>query len=67
MSSSKKGTVLEPQTVSLREIRETSIREALVFRLKGGDVVHIPTTLPRQLLLSKHGQLIYFVIKVREQ
>jgi mannose-6-phosphate isomerase-like protein (cupin superfamily) len=61
------GTLVDAQTVSPGEIRGTQVRDGARTPLAKGDVVHIPANVPHQLLLPKHGEFIYFVIKVKEQ
>ena len=61
------GTVVDPQTVSAGEIRGGSLSGGAQMALKKGDLVHIPAGLPHQLLLEKHGEFVYFVMKVQEQ
>jgi quercetin dioxygenase-like cupin family protein len=36
-------------------------------KLNQGDIVHIPATVPHQLLLREGGTFLYFVIKVKEK
>ena len=58
------GTVTDARTVSTGEIRGTSVENGKRMILKQGDIVHIPATLPHQLLVPNDGTFIYFVIKV---
>jgi mannose-6-phosphate isomerase-like protein (cupin superfamily) len=59
------GMVQDGKTVSPGEIRGKSVLNGTQTTLNQGDVVHIPATVPHQLLLS--GTFIYFVIKVKEK
>jgi mannose-6-phosphate isomerase-like protein (cupin superfamily) len=61
------GTVVGGKTVSPGEIRGTAVEHGIQTTLSQGDVVHIPASLPHQLLVPKGGTLIYFVIKVKEK
>jgi mannose-6-phosphate isomerase-like protein (cupin superfamily) len=59
------GTVQDGKTVCPGEIRGKSVLNGAQTTLHEGDIVHIPATVPHQLLLS--GTFIYFVIKVKEK
>ena len=59
------GMVQDGKTVSPGEIRGKSVLNGAQTTLNQGDIVHIPATVPHQLLLS--GTFIYFVIKVKEK
>jgi mannose-6-phosphate isomerase-like protein (cupin superfamily) len=61
------GMVQDGKTVSPGEIRGQSVLNAAATTLKQGDIVHIPATVPHQLLLPEGGPFIYFVIKVKEK
>jgi mannose-6-phosphate isomerase-like protein (cupin superfamily) len=61
------GAVVAPQTVSAGEIRGTAVSGGTQTPLEKGDVVHIPASVPHQLLLTGRGDFVYFVIKVREK
>jgi mannose-6-phosphate isomerase-like protein (cupin superfamily) len=61
------GTVQDGKTVSPGEIRGKSVLNAVETALKQGDIVHIPATVPHQLLLPEGGTFLYFVIKVKEK
>ena len=47
--------------------RGKSVLNGVETNLNQGDIVHIPATLPHQLLLPKGGTFLYFVIKVKEK
>lgn len=61
------GTVQDGKIVSPGEIRGTSVQNGIRTTLNQGDIVHIPATVPHQLLVPQGGTFIYFVIKVREK
>ncbi len=61
------GTVQDGKTVSAGEIRGKSVLNGVETALNQGDIVHIPATVPHQLLLPKGGTFLYFVIKVKER
>jgi mannose-6-phosphate isomerase-like protein (cupin superfamily) len=61
------GMVQDGKTVSPGEIRGKSVLNGAETTLNQGDIVHIPATVPHQLLLSGGGPFIYFVIKVKEK
>jgi mannose-6-phosphate isomerase-like protein (cupin superfamily) len=61
------GAAVDPETVNPGEIQGTSIKDGTQVQLGEGDFVHIPANVPHQLLLPENGDLVYFVIKVREQ
>jgi len=61
------GTVQEGKTVSEGEIRGKSVLNGVETNLNQGDIVHIPATVPHQLLVPKGGTFLYFVIKVKEK
>jgi mannose-6-phosphate isomerase-like protein (cupin superfamily) len=61
------GVVQDGKTVSPGEIRGKSVLSGVATTLNQGDIVHIPATVPHQLLLPEGGTFIYFVIKVKEK
>jgi mannose-6-phosphate isomerase-like protein (cupin superfamily) len=61
------GTVKGGSTVSPGEIRGKSVLNGTRTTLNQGDIVHIPATVPHQLLVPHGGTFIYFVIKVKEK
>ena len=61
------GTVPDNKTVSPGEIRGKSVLNGFETTLNQGDIVHIPATVPHQLLLPEGGTFLYFVIKVKEK
>jgi mannose-6-phosphate isomerase-like protein (cupin superfamily) len=60
------GTVQDSQTASPGEIRGKSVLNGVETKLNQGDIVHIPATVPHQLL-PEGGTFLYFVIKVKEK
>ena len=61
------GTVQDGKSVSEGEIRGKSVMNGGETTLNQGDIVHIPASVPHQLLLPKGGTFLYFVIKVKER
>jgi mannose-6-phosphate isomerase-like protein (cupin superfamily) len=61
------GAVKGGTTVSPGEIRGKSVLNGTRTTLNQGDIVHIPATVPHQLLVPRDGTFIYFVIKVKEK
>jgi mannose-6-phosphate isomerase-like protein (cupin superfamily) len=61
------GTVVDPKTVSPGETVGTSLKDGSQTPAHEGDVLHIPAGLPHQLLLPEKGELVYFVVNVKEQ
>ena len=61
------GTVQDGKTVSPGEIRGKSVLNGVETTLNPGDIVHIPATVPHQLLLPEGQSFLYFVIKVKEK
>jgi mannose-6-phosphate isomerase-like protein (cupin superfamily) len=61
------GTVVDAKTLSPGEISGTSLKDGNQTPVHEGDVLHIPANLPHQLLVPAKGELVYFVVKVKEQ
>ena len=61
------GTVPDGKTVSPGEIRGKAVLNGVETTLNQGDIVHIPATVPHQLLLPESESFLYFVIKVKEK
>lgn len=61
------GTVQDGKSVSAGEIRGKSVLNGVETALNQGDIVHIPATVPHQLLLPEGGTFLYFVVKVKER
>jgi mannose-6-phosphate isomerase-like protein (cupin superfamily) len=61
------GAVQNGKTVSPGEIRGAAVLGGTKTNLSQGDVVHIPASVPHQLLVPDGGTFVYFVIKVKEK
>jgi mannose-6-phosphate isomerase-like protein (cupin superfamily) len=61
------GTVPESKVISPGETRGPSISGGEKKKLGPGDVVHIPATVPHQLLVAPGKQVTYFVMKVESR
>ena len=61
------GTVEGGATISPGEIRGKSVLNGMRTTLNQGDIVHIPATVPHQLVVPQGGTFVYFVIKVKER
>ena len=59
------GEVVNAKTVEPGETRGDSIKGGERRKLTTGDVVHIPTDMPHQLLVESSKPFTYFVIKVK--
>jgi mannose-6-phosphate isomerase-like protein (cupin superfamily) len=59
--------VQDGKTLTPGEIRGKSVLNGIETPLNQGDIVHIPATVPHQLLLPQGGTFLYFVIKVKEK
>ena len=60
------GAIVDPKEVSPGELRGSAVKDGVQETLREGDFVHIPANTPHQLSLPKGGELVYFVIKVKE-
>jgi mannose-6-phosphate isomerase-like protein (cupin superfamily) len=61
------GAVQNSKTVSPGEIRGAAVLGGTKTNLSQGDVVHIPASVPHQILVTDGGTFVYFVIKVKEK
>jgi mannose-6-phosphate isomerase-like protein (cupin superfamily) len=59
------GEVVNAKQIEPGETRGDSLKGGERRKLTTGDVVHIPTDLPHQLLVENGKQFTYFVIKVK--
>ncbi len=59
------GEIVNPTSPEPGETRGDAIKGGERRRLTAGDVVHIPTRLPHQLLVEQGKRFTYFVIKVK--
>ena len=60
------GEVVEPKSTGPGETLGTSVKGGSRQELKAGDVVHIPASMPHQMVLAEGDTVTYFVIKVEE-
>ena len=60
------GKMVSGKTIAPNEIRAPKIDGGVRRKLTAGDIVHIPKTVPHQLLIENGKQFTYFVIKVKE-
>jgi mannose-6-phosphate isomerase-like protein (cupin superfamily) len=60
------GTIPDAKTTAPGEVRGTSVQGGKSSTLHKGDIVHIPSNTPHQMLLPSDGSLTYFVIKALE-
>ena len=61
------GTLKDPKTASPGEIRGSAVENGTKESVNPGDVIHIPATLPHQLLIADGDRFVYFVLKVKEK
>jgi mannose-6-phosphate isomerase-like protein (cupin superfamily) len=61
------GSVQDAKSTGPGEMRGTFIENGKEMKLSPGDVVHIPATLPHQLLMPKGSTFVYFVVKIKEK
>jgi mannose-6-phosphate isomerase-like protein (cupin superfamily) len=60
------GTMRDPKTTAVGELRGPSIDGGVHQKLSPGDIVHVPPKTPHQVLLDPGTQITYFVLKVKE-
>lgn len=60
------GTIARPHPTTRGEVRGASIEGGTQQPIAAGDVIHIPSKTPHQLLLNPGQQLNYFTLKVNE-
>ena len=60
------GEVVEPKSTGPGETLGTSVKGGSRQDLRTGDVVHIPASMPHQMVLGEGETVTYFVIKVEE-
>jgi mannose-6-phosphate isomerase-like protein (cupin superfamily) len=60
------GTIPKPRTTTPGEIRGASIDGGTRQKILAGDIVHVPSKTPHQILLEPGQQLNYFTLKVNE-
>ena len=61
------GSVEGGKEVNPVEFRGGVVRNGTSMTLNSGDVVHIPATVPHQMLVPEGSTFIYYVIKVKEK
>jgi mannose-6-phosphate isomerase-like protein (cupin superfamily) len=60
------GEVLDPKSTGPGETLGASVKGGSRQELKAGDVVHIPASMPHQMVLADGDTVTYFVIKAEE-
>lgn len=60
------GTLESAREESPGELRGTKVDGGKTTALAAGDIVHIPAGTPHQLMVGKGDELLYFVVKVKE-
>jgi mannose-6-phosphate isomerase-like protein (cupin superfamily) len=60
------GEVVEPKSTGPGETLGASVTGGSRQELKAGDMVHIPASMPHQMVLGEGDTVTYFVIKVEE-
>lgn len=60
------GTIPRSRTTARGEIRGPSIEGGTRQKISAGDIIHVPSKTPHQLLLDPGQQLNYFTLKVNE-
>lgn len=61
------GKVVAPKTTAPNEVRGASIEGGQKHMLEPGDIVHIPSNTPHQVLVEKGKTVVYDVVKVTEK
>ena len=61
------GKIVNGKSTAVNEIRGTSIEGGTRQALKAGDIVHVPSKTPHQVLLDPGQTLDYVVLKVDSQ
>jgi mannose-6-phosphate isomerase-like protein (cupin superfamily) len=61
------GTIQDQTTSGPGEFKGSAVKGGTTTELNEGDVVHIPAGVSHQMVLPEGGELVYFVIKVKEQ
>jgi len=60
------GTIPNARTTAPGEIRGPSIAGGSKQKIAAGDIIHIPSKTPHQIILDPGQQLNYFTLKVNE-
>ena len=58
------GTVVNPKTTALNEVRGSSIQGGDKKKLGAGDMVHIPARTAHQLMVESGKQFTYVIVKI---
>jgi mannose-6-phosphate isomerase-like protein (cupin superfamily) len=58
------GSVVDPKTTALHEVRGPSIQDGVQKHLGPGDIVHIAAHTPHQLMVANGKQVTYTVVKI---
>lgn len=60
------GEVVDAKTTAPGEIRGASVKGGSQQELRAGDVAHIPSGTPHQMLVASGDSVTYFVVKIQE-
>jgi len=60
------GTIPKSRTTTRGEIRGAAIEGGAQQKISAGDIIHVPSKTPHQILLDPGQQLNYFTLKVNE-
>ncbi len=60
------GTIFKPRATAPEEMRGPSIEGGTRQKISAGDIIHVPSKTPHQILLDPGQQLNYFTLKVNE-
>jgi mannose-6-phosphate isomerase-like protein (cupin superfamily) len=61
------GELVDAKTTAPGELRGVSVKGGSRQQVKAGDIVHIPSGTPHQMLLNDGATVTYFVMKVQEK
>jgi mannose-6-phosphate isomerase-like protein (cupin superfamily) len=61
------GMLKDAKTASPGEYRGSAVENGTKETVSAGDVIHIPATLPHQLLIADGDRFVYFVLKIKEK
>jgi mannose-6-phosphate isomerase-like protein (cupin superfamily) len=61
------GELVDAKTTAPGELRGSSVNGGSRQEVKAGDIVHIPSGTPHQMLLPQGATVTYFVLKVQEE
>ena len=60
------GSVVDPKPLGAKEIRGSSIQGGQRYTLGPGDIVHIPSNTPHQVIVESGKQITYAIVKVND-